>query len=171
MAVVAAFFGPVSGRIVGGRGARVPLVLGGVGITLSALMLTGLTATTSVGWLMAAYVVFGIGFGFVNAPITNAAVSGMPAEQAGVAAAIASTSRQVGNSMGVAVIGATTTAAVAGSLHDGLAAASHTGWWIIVGCGVTVLVLGLASTTRWAYGTAARTAAGLIDRPLRRVAA
>ncbi|HEY4096505.1 MAG TPA: MFS transporter, partial [Baekduia sp.] len=77
----------------------------------------------------------------------------------------------VGNSMGVAVIGATTTAAVAGSLHDGLASASHTGWWIIVGCGVTVLALGLASTTRWAHETAARTAAGLIDHPLRRVAA
>ena len=40
--------------------------------------------------------IFGIGFGFVNAPITNAAVSGMPREQAGVAAAIATTSRQFG---------------------------------------------------------------------------
>ena len=49
--------------------------------------------------------VFGIGFGFVNAPITNAAVSGMPRAQAGVAAAIASTSRQIGQTLGVAVVG------------------------------------------------------------------
>jgi EmrB/QacA subfamily drug resistance transporter len=169
MAVMAAFFGPVSGRIVGAWGARVPLLIGGAGLTAGSLMLTGLTATTSVGWLLTSYVIFGIGFGVVNTPITNTAVSGMPADQAGVAAAIASTSRQVGNSLGVAVIGAATTAAVAGSLHDGLAAASHTGWWIIAGCGAVVFTLGLVTTTRWAKGTAARTAAGLIDDPLRTV--
>ena len=68
-------------------------------------MLVGLSATTPFSWLFTAYVVFGIGFGFVNAPITNAAVSGMPRAQAGVAAAIASTSRQVGQTLGVAVVG------------------------------------------------------------------
>ena len=51
-----------------------------------------------------AYVLFGIGFGAVNPPITNAAVSGMPPAQAGVAAAIASTSRQVGASLGIAIV-------------------------------------------------------------------
>ena len=69
-------------------------------------MLSQIGATTSFTWLFAAYVVFGIGFGFVNAPITNAAVSGMPRAQAGVASAIASTSRQVGATLGVAVVGA-----------------------------------------------------------------
>ena len=39
-------------------------------------------------------------FGFVNAPITNTAVSGMPRAQAGVAAAVASTSRQIGQTLG-----------------------------------------------------------------------
>ena len=77
------------------------------------------------GWLLAAYAVFGLGFGAVNPPITNAAVSGMPASQAGVAAAVATTSRQVGLTLGVAVVGAMATARVDGSLHDQLAAASH----------------------------------------------
>jgi hypothetical protein len=63
-------------------------------------MLVGLSATTPFTWLFTAYVVFGIGFGFVNAPITNTAVSGMPRAQAGVAAAIASTSRQIGSDPG-----------------------------------------------------------------------
>src|SRR5881398_3383685 len=79
-------------------------------------------------WLIAAYAVFGIGFGMVNPPITNTAVSGMPASQAGVAAAVASTSRQVGLSLGVAVVGAATTAGLTGSLAAGLAPASHVGW-------------------------------------------
>ena len=56
--------------------------------------------------LFTGYVLFGIGFGMVNAPITNTAVSGMPRAQAGVAAAVASTSRQIGQTLGVAVIGA-----------------------------------------------------------------
>ena len=69
-------------------------------------MLTGIDPGTSLAWLIATYTVFGIGFGFVNAPITNTAVSGMPRAQAGVAAAIATTSRQFGQTLGVAVVGA-----------------------------------------------------------------
>ena len=76
-------------------------------------MLTGLDAATPLARLLAAYVVFGLGFGFVNAPITNAAVSGMPRAQAGVAAALATTSRQVGQTLGVAVVGAIVTSRVA----------------------------------------------------------
>jgi EmrB/QacA subfamily drug resistance transporter len=157
-------FGPVSGRVVGTLGPRLPLLIGGAGMGLSSLMLTGLTDTTSVGHLIVAYLLFGIGFGFVNTPITNTAVSGMPAEQAGVAAAVASTSRMIGQSLGVAVVGAVVTAGVgAASLHGGLAEASHAGWWIITACGAMVFVLGLATTTAWARGTARRTAQQLAE--------
>ena len=65
-------------------------------------------------WLIASYVLFGLGFGLVNAPITNTAVSGMPRAQAGVAAAVASTSRQVGQSLGVAVVGSAVVSAMVG---------------------------------------------------------
>jgi EmrB/QacA subfamily drug resistance transporter len=160
MAAMAVIFGPVSGRVVGSFGPRAPLLIGGAGIALGSLMLTGLTATTSLAWLIAAYVVFGIGFGFVNAPITNTAVSGMPADQAGVAAAVASTSRQIGATIGVAVVGA-----VAGTVGAGFVQASHTGWWIIAGAGATVFGIGLATTTRWARLTAARTARRLREAP------
>jgi EmrB/QacA subfamily drug resistance transporter len=166
MAGMTFLFGPVSGRVVGTLGPRVPLLIGGAGIGLGCLLLTGLTATTPMGLLVAAYAIFGIGFGFVNPPITNTAVSGMPADQAGVAAAVASTSRMVGQSLGVAIVGAVTTAGIAGaSLHDGLPAASHTGWWIISGCGAAVFALGLATTTKWAHRTAAQTAHRLAEVP------
>ena len=62
---------------------------------------------------------FGIGFGMVNAPITNTAVSGMPRAQAGVAAAVASTSRQIGQTLGVAVIGAVLASGVAALVVQG----------------------------------------------------
>jgi EmrB/QacA subfamily drug resistance transporter len=159
MAAAAVLCGPLSGRVVGTLGARVPLLIGGAGIGIGSLLLTGLTPSTSVGLLIAAYVIFGVGFGFVNPPITNTAVSGMPADQAGVAAGVASTSRQIGQSLGVAIVGAVTTASLAGAtLHAGLAEASHTGWWILTGCGAAVFALGLATTTRWARQTASETA-------------
>jgi EmrB/QacA subfamily drug resistance transporter len=165
MAAMTVVFGPVSGRVVGTLGPRVPLLIGGGGIGISALMLTSLSPTTPLGWLLASYFVFGVGFGFVNTPITNTAVSGMPPSQAGVAAAVASTSRQVGQSLGVAVVGAVTTAGVGASFSSGFAQASHVGWWIVAGCGATVFALGLATTTRWARATAARTARGLHEAP------
>jgi EmrB/QacA subfamily drug resistance transporter len=149
---------PVAGRVVAARGPRLPLAVAGVAIIASGLMLTRLTATTSAAGLIVAFVVFGIGFGAVNAPITNAAVSGMPRAQAGVAAAIASTSRQVGQSLGVAVIGSAVVSALAGSFRAGFPAASHVGWWIVTGCGAAVLLLGLLTSGRWARGTAQRTA-------------
>jgi EmrB/QacA subfamily drug resistance transporter len=158
MAVMTMALPPISGRIVGTRGARIPLVIAGIALTVSCVMLSTTVRTTPFAWLFIAYVVFGIGFGFVNAPITNAAVSGMPRAQAGVAAAIASTSRQVGATLGVAVVGALITSSIAGSSGAIVASATHAGWWVLAGCGVIVLVLGLVVTTTWAEQTADRTA-------------
>ncbi|QYC42548.1 Multidrug resistance protein stp [Nonomuraea coxensis DSM 45129] len=162
MAALTAVCSPVSGRLVGTAGPRVPLVVAGVGLTASMLMLTGLTAHTPLWQLLTAYVLFGLGFGMLNAPITNTAVSGMPVAQAGVAAAVASTSRQIGQSLGVAVIGALVTSAVRGPLPAGFPQASHIGWWVGAGCGAAILLLGVLTTGRRAERSAARTAERLI---------
>src|SRR4051812_22186817 len=132
----------LSGRLVGRVGARPSLGVGGVAPAVGCLILTSLPATTDVGWLLVASLAFGLGFGMVNPPITNTAVTGMPAAQAGVAAAVASTSRLVGISLGVAVIGAIAAAAHAGT---SFAEASRPGWWVTTACGVAVVVLGIAS--------------------------
>jgi MFS family permease len=147
-------FAPISGRLVGRFGARMPLLAGGAALTVSALMLTRLAPGSTVAYLILAYVVFGFGAGMVNPPITNTAVSGMPPAQAGVAAAVASTSRQVGMTLGVAVVGAIAGGGVGGALGRGFAAATHPAWWIIVGLGLGVLALGFATTTDWAHRTA-----------------
>ena len=167
LALMTALVSPIAGRVVGTRGVRGPLVVGGLGLGVGSLMLVPLSADTSLGWLLAAYCVFGLGFGAVNPPITNAAVSGMPASQAGVAAAVATTSRQVGLTLGVAVVGAMATASVDGPLEDHLATASHSAWWLIVALGAAIVALGLAASTgggpgqrRADRGAAARGAAG-----------
>ncbi|MEW2255075.1 MFS transporter [Streptomyces sp. NPDC047869] len=150
---------PLSGRLVGSRGPRLPLLVAGAAMTVSGVLFAAFEAETSNGTLFAGYVLFGIGFGFVNAPITNTAVSGMPRAQAGVAAAVASTSRQLGQTLGVAVVGAVLAAGVGSSPYrDTFVAAARPGWWILAGCGLAVLVLGWVTSGRWARRTAERSA-------------
>ncbi len=161
MALMITVLPPVSGRLVGRRKSRIPLVIAGLTMAASCLMLVGLSTTTSFTWLFVAYVVFGVGFGFVNAPITDAAVSGMPRAQAGVAAAIASTSRQVGATLGVAVVGALVSASMARGGHLNFAQASRAGWWTLAAGAGLVLVLGFVATTPWAKETARLTATAL----------
>jgi len=159
MAAMTAIWSPLSGRIVGSRGPRLPLAGAGIALTVSAITLTRLTASTSTASLVVSYLIFGLGFGLVNAPITNTAMSGMPRTQAGVAAAVASTSRQVGSSLGVAVIGSAVVSAMAGPIKTGFVPASHVGWWLIAGCGIAVLAVGVVTTGAWARHTAELVAA------------
>jgi MFS family permease len=172
MAGMTAVLPPISGRILARRGARLPLVIGGVGIAASGCLLLALDVDTSLVLVVVAYVVFGIGFGMINAPITNTAVSGMPLAQAGVAAGVASTSRQVGSVLGVAVLGSLVTARLGGALAGpnsmgvDFAAAARPAWIVVVGCGLVVVALGLASTTERARATAQRTAERFSTAPV-----
>ncbi|MFE0519463.1 MFS transporter [Streptomyces sp. NPDC058954] len=168
MAVPMFLCAPLSGRLVGSRGPRLSLVVAGVAMTVSAVLFAVFDAETSNATLFIGYALFGIGFGFVNAPITNTAVSGMPRAQAGVAAAVASTSRQLGQTLGVAVIGAVLASGVAGSSYRStFVSASVPGWWVLVGCGVAVFALGAVTTGPWARGTAERTAEKLRSAEVR----
>lgn len=159
---------PLAGRLVGTRGPRLPLLIAGTAMTLSAALFALFEAETSNVTLVLGYAVFGIGFGFVNAPITNTAVSGMPRAQAGVAAAVASTSRQLGQTLGVAVVGAVLAAGVgASSYKDRFVSAAGPGWWILTGCGLVVLVAGVLTSGPWARRTAERTAGRLESAEIR----
>jgi len=153
MAVLAGICAPLSGRLVAAHGARLPLGLAGLMTAAGALLLVRLAPDTPQFQLLAAYALIGVGFGMVNAPITNTATSGMPRAQAGVAAAVASTSRQTGSCLGVAISGCI----VAGTSGARFTEASHLAWALMAGCGLVILVLGVSSTGRWAAATAVRT--------------
>ncbi|MFF5444739.1 MFS transporter [Streptomyces sp. NPDC012888] len=156
LALMTCLIAPLSGRLVGSRGPRLPLVVAGVGMGGSGLLFAAFGAERSDWLMLAAFLLFGVGFGMVNSPITNTAVSGMPRSQAGVAAAVAATSRQTGGTLGVAVIGSVLAAGLArGGEFTG---AAHPAWWIITVCGALVLLLGALTTGRWALATAERAA-------------
>jgi EmrB/QacA subfamily drug resistance transporter len=140
-------FAPISGRLVASVGTRLPLGIAGIALATGAGLLTTITADTPIVFLLCAFGVFGIGLGLVNAPITNTAVSGMPKAQVGSAAAVASTSRQVGVSLGVAIAG---TLAGVGSLAvvgPGFAEATHPVWWTIVGLACVIFALAIIANS------------------------
>ena len=147
----------LSGRLVASHGPRPSLLLTGAAFMVSSLMLTGLSPQTPIVWLLVAYAVFGIGLGMVNPAVTNSAVAGMPLSQAGVAAAIASTGRQVGAALGVAITGTV----VSGGHRRGaeFTHATHAIWWAICAVGAVIFALGLAAGTRWAKTSTERVAA------------
>ncbi len=107
--VIIALVAPLSGRMVAARGTRLPLTGAGILLAAGALILAGDQPSSPYLLLAAGYLLLGLGFGLVNPPITNTAVAGMPVAQAGVAAAVASTSRQTGNVLGVALVGSLVT--------------------------------------------------------------
>ncbi|KUI24142.1 MFS transporter [Mycobacterium sp. IS-1742] len=157
IAIGALLFSPLSGRLVGRFGARPSLLVAGVLITAASAMLSFLTATTPVWQLLVVFAVFGIGFSMVNAPITNAAVSGMPLERAGAASAVTSTSRQIGVSIGVALCGSVAGGALAGTSTD-FAAAARPLWFVCVALGLVITALAVYSTSGRATRSADRLA-------------
>jgi EmrB/QacA subfamily drug resistance transporter len=166
-AAMTLIFAPVSGRIVGARGPRLPLAVAGVGLTAGAIMLTFLGLNTAAWYILLSFLIYGFGNAMVNPPITNTAISGMPRSQAGVAAAIASTGRQTGSSLGVAIAGSIVNSDVtSGSFSSGFVGAERVAWWVIAGFGTVVLILGYVTSGRWARRTAELTARRLRRTPV-----
>jgi EmrB/QacA subfamily drug resistance transporter len=149
-------FSPLAGRLVAAGRARWSLVGSGAAAAAAALLLSGLTVDTPMPQLLLAFGLIGIGFGLVNAPITTAAVAGMPRAQAGVAAAVAATSRQIGATLGVAISGM-----IAGSAAQSPAFAVSTRpfWWIVAAGGVGIAALSLVGTGPRAEASARRVSA------------
>lgn len=162
IAIGALFFSPLSGRLVGRYGARPSLLASGLLITAASSMLLFLTATTPVPVIVVIFAVYGVGFGMVNAPVTNAAVSGMPQDRAGAASAVTSTSRQVGVSIGVALCGSLAGTALIGSPAQ-FADAARPLWWVSVALGLCIVVLSVLSTSARAQRSAERLAPLIAD--------
>jgi EmrB/QacA subfamily drug resistance transporter len=170
MAALMMVFSPLSGKLIARAGPRPSLLLGG-----SAVIAAGLVSALPAGEpsdlrLFLGYALLGTGLGWLNAAITNTAVSGMPREQAGVAAGVASTTRQLGSALGVAIIGSVIAEHVA-QVGPGseFTQAARISWGIIGLCGLIILTVGGLTTgprgRRLAERNAARISAGEFPAP------
>jgi EmrB/QacA subfamily drug resistance transporter len=126
------FTSPISGRMTGRWGPRLPIVLAASLVTVGMVMLAQTTPAIALAFLVVAYLFIGVGLGLINPPITNAAIAGMPQEQAGVASGVTGAARQVGVVFGVALLGSVVTSrfhsllpARLGALHLRPAVQSH----------------------------------------------
>lgn len=109
---------------------RVAALLGGhrtVALGM-ALMVAGLVLFARLGLgaglgdLTPGFVVFGLGAGLMNVPLTNSVMQAAPAAQAGMASALLNGSREVAGLLGITVIGAVLRARQAGALRSGVPA-------------------------------------------------
>ena len=147
MAALMMLLAPLSGRSIGYRGPRPSLLAGGACVLAAGLVAALAAGEPSDLRLFLSYVLIGAGLGWLNPAITNTAVAGMPREQAGVAAAIASTTRQLGSALGVAVIGTVIAEHVATvGPGSGFTEAARISWAIIALCGLLALTVGGLTT-------------------------
>jgi EmrB/QacA subfamily drug resistance transporter len=97
---------PLAGRLSDLVGSRWLLTFGMVVVAGQLLYLSRLGFHESYWALMPAMVLGGLGMPAVMTPATAAALSGVPVDKAGVGSAVLNSSRQVGGSLGIALIGA-----------------------------------------------------------------
>ncbi len=101
--LMAPFAGVIAGRI----GSRLPMVVGALLTGGAIFLLTRLTepdtSYASLWWVLA---LMGLGLGLILSPATAAVFSATPANRIGLGSSMYNTSNEVGNTLGVAVIGA-----------------------------------------------------------------
>lgn len=152
LAIAIVLCSPLSGRMISTFGARPSLMLAGLMLMAGALLSVHITEASSFPALISVYLCFGAGIGFVNPAISKIAMSGLPADRSGVAAAIASTSRQIGSALGVAISGAIVATRVAHGMA--FVQASHPAWWSLLAVGVLIAAIGWFTETSWAQRSA-----------------
>ena len=142
----------VGTRIVSRLGVRRQLVIGPVLGAIGLLWLSTLSVGDSyLAHIFGPLVLVGVGLGLSFVPMTMAATTGVPVQQAGLASALINTTRQMGGAVGLAVMA---TLAGAAAHHHGpgaasVAAALTTGYdraflfagvALVVGAGVALLL-------------------------------
>ena len=109
---------PIAAKLTVRIGAR-PIVMTGLALVAAALVLLS-TAEVGTGYGLIGVVVFvmGFGMGLAMTPATEALMSSLPKEQAGVGSAMNDTVRQVGGALGVAVLGSLLTSQYRGDMDS-----------------------------------------------------
>jgi EmrB/QacA subfamily drug resistance transporter len=124
MPVAALALAPNIGRLTDRVGPRLPATVGavffGVGMVLLA-QLNGQSTALSVGWRV---VVLGLGMGCIFPSVSSAAMSSLPPKVAGVGSGALNTLRQVGFSLGIAVLVAIFSHQMVGNITDAVSEAT-----------------------------------------------
>lgn len=151
MTVVILVAAPFAGRLSDRLGSRAPATAGMVLIALGLLSLSEFGLGGGLSGLLPSLAVVGLGVGLATTPVTAAALADTAEHEAGIAAGVLNTSRMVGLTLGIALMGAIVAArwpggfamaaARPGSLADGLALAFR------INAAIALATAGLAAAT------------------------
>jgi EmrB/QacA subfamily drug resistance transporter len=139
MALCLAAAAVVSPRVVAFLGGHRTVALGMAVMAVGLVLFARLGAGATIGSLIPGFVIFGLGAGVLNVPLTNSVVSGAHISQAGIASALLNASREVAGLLGVTVLGAVVGASEHASQRAGHSPAQafidgyHTGLWVTIG--------------------------------------
>jgi predicted MFS family arabinose efflux permease len=140
MTILVILIAPRAGALTDRVGSR---WLVGIGMTLLAAMLfyyTQLGAHESFFALLPGLLLGGFGMGMTMTPVTAAAMSAVSVDKAGVGSAVLNSARQVGGSLGIAVMGAivASSSSYLTGFHDALRVGA-----LLCLCGAAVAVLAI----------------------------
>ncbi len=116
---------PIAGRLSDRIGSR--WLMGG-GMTLvgfSLLLYERVTVTSTFWTLLPSMILGGIGMAMTMSPMTSAAMGSVPVDKAGVGSGVLNSFRQVGGSLGIAVMGAIVASYLHHPTHSPLAAQDY----------------------------------------------
>jgi EmrB/QacA subfamily drug resistance transporter len=139
MALSLAVAATQSPRVTALIGGHRTVALGMAIMTVGLILFAGLGAAATFNQLLPGFILFGLGAGLMNVPLTNAIIEGAPVTQAGIASALLNASREVASLLGVTVVGAVLRATEGSSLRGGASPAQafidgyHSGLWLTIG--------------------------------------
>jgi EmrB/QacA subfamily drug resistance transporter len=119
MTLLVILVAPRAGALTDRIGSRWLVTAGMSLLTLMLLYYTQLGANESFWALLPALLIGGIGMGLTMTPTTAAAMSAVAVDKAGVGSAVLNSARQVGGSLGIAVMGSIVASGVSSSLKAG----------------------------------------------------
>ncbi|WP_194818527.1 MFS transporter [Nocardia sp. XZ_19_385] len=104
-AVAVFIFSMTGARLARKIGVRATFVLALLLAAVGNLMLLGIGVHGGIAWYIAGSTIAGIGYGLAFTLVSDVAVSSVPAERAGSAVGISETSFELGNALGLALLG------------------------------------------------------------------
>ena len=139
MALAIAVAAILSPRVVPVLGANRTVALAMAIMTGGLVLFVRIGAGATFADLLPGFLIFGVGAGLMNVPVTNAVIDGAPTAQAGIASALLNASREIAGLLGVTVIGAVVRTSQSASLRSGTQPAQafidgyHSGLWLTIG--------------------------------------